>query len=169
MLKSRLLLSLVAITTAFLAASCTPQSTSTPESPPESSTETAAPQAVEPTASPSVAARSGSFVAAEHDTQGTATLSRQDGIQTLVFDAAFSTSDGPDLVVVLHRSADPLASSTPPAYPLEEADYVVLAPLAATNGSQEYAIPAEVNADDYQSVAVWCQQFNATFGVATLN
>ena len=93
----------------------------------------------------------------------------QDGGQTLRFDERFSTSDGPDLVVILHRSATILEDTTPPAYPLVEGDYVVLAPLAATNGAQEYVIPANVDPEDYQSVAVWCQAFNATFGAAVLN
>jgi hypothetical protein len=86
----------------------------------------------------------------------------------LVFDEAFSTSDGPDLVVVLHRSANLVAESTPPAYPLNEADYVVIAPLTSTTGTQEYVIPAEIDLSAFESVAIWCQAFNATFGAATL-
>ncbi|MEM9505492.1 MAG: DM13 domain-containing protein [Cyanobacteria bacterium P01_E01_bin.43] len=118
------------------------------------------------TANPTI--RTGTFVAAEHDTTGGVELISDEGQQTLRFDDSFSSSDGPDLVVVLHRSPDILATTSPPAYPINEADYVVIAPLAATTGAQDYAVPAEIDLESFASVAVWCQEFNATFGVATL-
>lgn len=199
MLNTRLTLGLVTLSVALLATACTPSQTeTTSENQPETTEtvqsaipeESTAPEATspptatesdpaetveaptaettEPTAT-SAASRSGNFVSGEHATQGSAVLVSQDGAQMLTFDNAFSTSSGPDLVVVLHRSAAVLEETTPPAYPLLEEDYVVLAPLTAITGTQQYAIPAEVNVDEYQSVAIWCQAFNATFGAAALN
>ncbi|MBE7385927.1 MAG: DM13 domain-containing protein [Leptolyngbya sp. SIO1E4] len=182
MLRFHVTAGLLALTVTLLAA-CTPsQSDTAVEPPPAAPEEAQAPDSEDNTASDTPAtppppeapaapttSRTGTFVSAEHETQGSATLTTQDGVQTLVFDEPFATSDGPDLVVVLHRSATVLDETPPPAYPLTEGDYVVLAPLTATTGSQEYVIPADVNAEEYQSVAIWCQEFNATFGAAALN
>ncbi|MGF1460759.1 MAG: DM13 domain-containing protein [Leptolyngbyaceae cyanobacterium] len=122
----------------------------------------------EPESAVTTVARTGTFASAEHETTGRAELVSTNGQQTLKFDGAFATSDGPDLVVVLHRSANVIGESTPPAYPLNEADYVVIAPLMAISGAQEYVVPAEIDLTEFESVAVWCQAFNATFGAATL-
>ncbi|MGF1524344.1 MAG: DM13 domain-containing protein [Leptolyngbyaceae cyanobacterium] len=146
------------------------QSTSLEESTaPEANTVPEPAESTSPdTTTASAVSKSGTFASGEHATQGAAMLISQDGTQTLTFDDAFSTSDGPDLVVVLHRSAAVLEETTPPAYPLVEADYVIIAPLASTSGAQQYTISADVNIDEYQSVAIWCQAFNATFGAAAL-
>jgi hypothetical protein len=113
--------------------------------------------------------RSGSFVSGEHPTQGTARIIALNGKFFLELDQGFKTSDsGPDLVVILHRSSQVLSSTHPPAYPLRSTDYVVLAPLRQFSGAQRYAIPDKVNLANYQSAAIWCRQFNATFGAAQL-
>lgn len=113
--------------------------------------------------------KSGSFASGEHPTQGTAQLVRQENGVVLQLDANFQTStSGPDLVVALHRSEDVLDSTEPPAYPLVEGDYAVLAPLQNYSGAQVYAIPNDINLEDYRSAVIWCRQFNATFGAAAL-
>lgn len=112
--------------------------------------------------------RSGTFVAAEHATTGAARIVNQEGQLALELDQAFQTDPGPDLFVVLHRSADLLSSTEPPNYSLQAADYVVVAPLMKTQGAQVYPIPESIQASNYSSVAIWCRQFNATFGAATL-
>ena len=187
MLNVRYASGMVALATVLLTTACTaPKPEATVDSQPETTetTQPAPPEediATEVTAPPepteavptettatSAVSRSGAFASGEHATQGAVTLVSEAGTQTLTFDDAFATSSGPDLVVVLHRSATVLADTTPPAYPLVESDYVVLAPLATTNGTQEYTIPADVNIEEYQSVAIWCQAFNATFGAAAL-
>lgn len=114
--------------------------------------------------------KSGTFRSGEHPTSGMANIVSRNGQRFLELDEAFKTSEmGPDLVVILHRSDDVLGSTEPPAYPLQEGDYVILAPLKAFTGTQSYPIPAEVNLDDYQSAVIWCRKFNATFGVAPLS
>lgn len=113
--------------------------------------------------------KSGNFESGEHPTQGTAQLVQQDGQVFLELDESFQTStSGPDLVVILHRSDNVLAATEPPAYPLKDGDYVVIAPLQEYSGAQRYAIPADVNVDEFRSAGIWCRQFNATFGVALL-
>jgi len=118
---------------------------------------------------PSTVLRSGLFVDGEHPTQGEARLVEEGDLTFLVFGDDFKTDAGPDLVVVLHRSRDVIAGTEPPAFPLVEGDYVVLEPLQTVAGAQRYAIPAGLNLDDYASAAIWCQQFNATFGAAPLD
>ncbi|MBJ7899364.1 MAG: hypothetical protein GC158_05470 [Cyanobacteria bacterium RI_101] len=87
----------------------------------------------------------------------------------LELDQTFATStSGPDLVVILHRLADVIGSTTPPAFPIKEGDYILLAPLKSDSGTQSYPIPASLNVDDFKSVAIWRRRFNATFGAATL-
>lgn len=140
--------------------------TSSPSTPVARSSEPAPVQIA--SASPMLV-RSGMFVDGEHPTQGTVRLITEDGKSYLEFGQDFKTDAGPALVVALHRAADVIGSTTPPAYPLQASDYVVLAPLQSTEGTQRYAIPADLNLADYQSAVVWCQQFNATFGAASLS
>jgi hypothetical protein len=112
---------------------------------------------------------SGTFVDGEHPTKGTVRIVNQDGKRILELAQDFKTStSGPDLVVILHRSDNVIGSTTPPAYPIQEGDYVLLAPLREYSGAQRYQIPANINLDDFKSAAIWCRRFNATFGAATL-
>jgi hypothetical protein len=113
--------------------------------------------------------KSGTFIPGEHSTSGTARIVIKNGKTSLELDQSFKTSDkGPDLVVILHRSDNVLGSTKPPAYPIQQADYVVIAPLKKFSGAQNYPIPDNINLSDYKSAVIWCRQFNATFGVATL-
>lgn len=184
MLIARLTLSGLTLFATLLVTACTSPSAAPPETEApatetveteadEPATPTDEPTATEPANSPAEAApstvtRTGAFASAEHETTGNVTLTSDNGQQTLVFDGTFATSDGPDLVVVLHRSANVIAESEPPAYPLNEVDYVVVAPLTAISGTQEYVVPAEIDLSAFESVAIWCQAFNATFGAAPL-
>ncbi|NEO27058.1 MAG: DM13 domain-containing protein [Kamptonema sp. SIO4C4] len=108
------------------------------------------------------------FVDGEHPTQGQVTLVQEGEQYFLEFAEDFQTDAGPDLFVVLHTSDDVIGTTDPPAHGIEEGDYATIAPLEAVTGTQRYPIPADVNVADYQSVAIWCRQFNATFGAAAL-
>ena len=105
----------------------------------------------------------GNFVTVEqdHPTEGQAQIVEENGTRYLKFDANFTTARGPDVNVVLHRN-----SSVP--VNLQEENYLTLAPLQSFDGAQQYLIPNELNLDEYQSVAIWCKEFNVTFGYATL-
>jgi acyl CoA:acetate/3-ketoacid CoA transferase beta subunit len=108
------------------------------------------------------ALRQGMFVKAEHPTQGTAKIVTEGGKTFIEFDQKFKTDAGPDLQVILYRQA------TVPISGLKAQDYVTLGKLQNTQGPQRYAIPTHVDVNQYQAVAVWCRQFNATFGFAKL-
>jgi hypothetical protein len=113
--------------------------------------------------------KSGTFVSGEHTTQGTVRITTKEGKSFIELEESFKTSDsGPDLVVVLHRADDVINSTKPPSYPLKKGDYIILAPLKKYSGAQTYPIPNNINLADYKSVAIWCRQFNATFGAANL-
>lgn len=113
--------------------------------------------------------KSGTFVSGEHPTQGTVRLIYREGKSALEFDGNFQTSElGPDLVIILHRSDNVIGSTQPPAYPIQEGEYAIIAPLQKFSGTQSYTIPDNINPADYQSVAIWCRKFNATFGAAFL-
>ncbi|MGF1538685.1 MAG: DM13 domain-containing protein [Elainellaceae cyanobacterium] len=136
--------------------------------PPETaSSETSAP--VEEPVAANGPVTSGPFESAEHPTAGTATIVQEGDQYYVEFSDDFSTDPGPDLFVVLHQSNDFFSITSPPTYGIEEDSYVSLAPLEAVNGAQRYAIPASVDVDEFGSVAVWCRQFNATFGAANLS
>jgi Electron transfer DM13 len=113
--------------------------------------------------------RSGTFVDGEHPTKGTARIVQKGNERILELDRAFQTStSGPDLVVILHKSPDVIGSTVPPAYPIKKGDYVSIAPLKLYSGAQSYVIPASINSEDFASAAIWCRKFNATFGAARL-
>jgi len=113
--------------------------------------------------------RSGSFVAGEHPTQGRVRIVKQNNKTMLELDSTFKSDQGPDLVMALHRSSDVIGASKPPTFALKEGDYVVIAPLKKVTGAQTYVIPDKINLKDYNSVVIWCRQFNATFGAAKLS
>ncbi len=104
----------------------------------------------------------GKFVAAEHPTQGAVGIIKEKGKRYLEFDKTFKSDMGPDLYVILHRAA------VLPKGGLKEPDYITIGRLQKVSGTQRYAIPNNVNLANYRTVAVWCRQFNATFGYALL-
>lgn len=106
---------------------------------------------------------SGSFVTVEqdHPTEGTAKIITENGKRYLEFDQGFTTARGPAVEIIMYRN-----SSVP--VNISEADYVTLATLESFDGAQRYEIPANINPSDFKAVAIWCRQFNVTFGYAAL-
>ncbi len=104
---------------------------------------------------------SGSFVTVDrgHPTSGNARIVSENGQRYLEFDQRFRTVGGPDVRVILSRTQVVPVN-------VNEQDYITLAPLESVNGTQRYVIPANVNLDEFPSVAIWCRQFNVTFGYA---
>lgn len=110
-----------------------------------------------------VAIASGTFVAGEAPTAGTAHIVTEGGHRYLEFNSAFSTSDqGPDLHVLLDGAAQP-----PQTYQ-SMGSFVNLGSLSSTTGTQRYPIPDSVNLSNFRSVVIWCRMANATFGYASL-
>lgn len=113
--------------------------------------------------------KEGKFESGEHKTKGTARILQADnGRYYIQFDSNFATDKGPDLFVILHLSDDVLGSSSAPNYPLEKAEYYTVSPLLEHKGKQRYILPGDFDPSQYQSIAVWDRQSNATFGAASL-
>ena len=108
----------------------------------------------------------GAFEAAEAPTTGSAKIVKENGVNYLVIDSAFSTTDqAPDLQVLLDTVEQP-----PQKYEESESGrYLNLGGLQNTMGEQRYPIPDAVELSNYKSVNVWCRMANATIGFATLN
>lgn len=110
-----------------------------------------------------VALFSGTFVAAEKPTTGTARIVTENGHRYLELDAAFSTSNqGPDLHVLLDPTGHPPQTYTNPGSTIN------LGRLREYSGMQRYPIPDSINLSNFKSVVVWCRMANATFGYAPL-
>ena len=76
---------------------------------------------------------------------------------------SFSTSNGPDVHVVLARADDPALDQEIVKTGL---DYVELGPLKGNQGDQNYDIPASVDLKKYNAVVIYCERFHAVFGMA---
>ena len=106
---------------------------------------------------------SGTFVAAEAPTTGTAQVVVEDGQRYLVLDSAFSTTDqAPDLHVLLETA------EVPPSSYSDFGTYVNLGGLQSVSGTQRYPIPDSVDVAEFKSVVIWCRMVNATMGYATI-
>lgn len=102
---------------------------------------------------------SGSFRSVDHETTGRVSLLRLPDGSRFVRIEGLSTTNGPDLRVVL--TVDPTGEET-------SSSYLDLGALKGNVGDQNYAVPADVDPALLRGVAVWCRRFDATFGVAAL-
>jgi hypothetical protein len=112
-----------------------------------------------------VALSTGTFIAGSTpgDTAGgKATIYRLEDGKPLLRLEDFSTTNGPDLFVVLSSSANPDQDG------LKNGAYVQLEALKGNIGNQNYELPADVDLGQYKSVVIWCRTFNIVFGYAPL-
>lgn len=111
-----------------------------------------------------VVLKSGSFEDAEHDTSGDArVLQLSDGSRFVRLED-LGSSDGPDLHVWL---SDQPSGGAWGSY--DDGRHVALGDLKATDGNQNYEIPADVDLDGLSTVVIWCDRFNVAFGTAALS
>ena len=75
----------------------------------------------------------------------------------------FEVGPGPKFHVYLVPEAD-----VRPGTNVEETMFVDLGRLKAFTGSQNYRVPTGVNPRDYQSVVIWCEQFNVLISPAAI-
>lgn len=110
-----------------------------------------------------IVARSGHFVTVDqsHATTGNARIVEEDGQRYIEFDGDFDTARGPAVQVVLYNQ------DTAPVN-LAEGDYAYVGDLESFSGAQRYRIPADLDVATYESVVIWCEQFNVTFGYADI-
>jgi hypothetical protein len=100
-----------------------------------------------------------------HPTSGRATIYKQsDGKQYLRL-TDFATSNGPDVHVLLVKADDKALDQEIVKGDLEN---VELGSLKGNQGDQNYDLPASVDLNKYQAVAIYCERFHAVFGVARL-
>lgn len=134
------------------------------EQPTEAAAPTNAPAPTEAAAG-LMALKAGNFATggvANDTAAGTATIYKlEDGTQTLRLEN-FSATPGPDLFVVLSGTANPAGDG------VKSGAYLELAALKGTNGNQNYELPADFDASQYNSVSIWCRTFDVVFGYAAL-
>src|SRR2546426_1899503 len=100
-----------------------------------------------------------------HVTSGRATIYKSsDGKQYLRL-SDFTTSNGPDVHVLLVRAEDKALGQEIVKGNL---DGVELGLLKGNQGDQNYDLPATADLNQYQAVAIYCERFHAIFGVAKL-
>ena len=100
-----------------------------------------------------------------HQTSGRATVYKAaDGTEYLRL-SDFSTSNGPDVHVVLGRSDDANLNQEIVKGPL---DNIELGALKGNQGDQNYDVPASADLRQYDAVVIYCERFHAVFGVAKL-
>ena len=130
-----------------------PDASATPEAPTPSAA--AAPEAVD------VELARGRFEAAEYSTTGLARLLQPaDGTRVLRLEG-LATSDGPDLHVWISNQPSGGAWGS-----YDDDRYIRLGPLKATNGNQNYPIPAGADLRGMTTVVIWCDRFDVAFGTA---
>ncbi|NND64523.1 MAG: DM13 domain-containing protein [Gammaproteobacteria bacterium] len=110
------------------------------------------------------ALRSGQFVDADriHKGSGEATIYQLADQSHLLRFEDFRVTNGPALVVYLTKHPSPTSAAD------VKEGYFDLGKLKGNVGNQNYAIPAEVNLSDYNSVVIWCELFDVLFSPAAL-
>ena len=98
-----------------------------------------------------------------HPTIGRATLYESRGGKRYLRLTDFKTSNGPDVHVVLARAEDPALDQKIVKGNL---DYVELGKLKGNQGDQNYDVPVAVDLQKYNAVVIYCERYNAVFGVA---
>ena len=110
---------------------------------------------------------SGTFISHEHTTTGSVQiLELPDGSRVLRIED-LDTSNGPDLKVWITDA--PVIEGFEGWGVFDDGNWVDLGALKGNQGSQNYAIPADVDLDEFSSVSIWCDRFNVSFGAAELS
>lgn len=98
-----------------------------------------------------------------HKGSGRASLYRLADGRHVVRLEDFEVTNGPALVVLMAKAADPRNARD------VQLGYIKLGDLKGNIGNQNYEIPKDVNIGLYSSVVIWCELFDVLFSPATLN
>jgi hypothetical protein len=109
---------------------------------------------------------SGELISHEHATSGTVKLVRLADGSHVVRLENLDTSNGPDLRVWLTDA--PVKRGKAGWHVFDDGTYVSLGKLKGNKGSQNYALPSDVDPSSYRSVSIWCDRFDVSFGAAEL-
>jgi hypothetical protein len=100
-----------------------------------------------------------------HQTSGRATIYKTPGGKEYLRLTDFSTSNGPDVHVVLARSDD---ANLTQEIVQGQLDSVELGSLRGNRGDQNYDLPASLDLQKYNAAVIYCERFHTVFGVARL-
>jgi len=100
-----------------------------------------------------------------HQTSGRATIYKSPDGKRYLRLTDFSTSNGPDVHIVLARSDE--ANRTQEIVK-GQLDSVELGSIKGNQGDQNYDLPASVDLQKYNAAVVYCERFHAVFGLARL-
>lgn len=100
-----------------------------------------------------------------HQSSGRATIYQTAGGRRYLRLSDFSTSNGPDVHVLLARAEDKALDDEIVKGSL---DSVELGTLKGNQGDQNYDLPVTADLNQYQAVVIYCERFHAIFGVAKL-
>lgn len=101
-----------------------------------------------------------------HPTTGRASIYKTpDGNRDLRL-SDFTTSNGPDVHVVLAQSSDGNLQQT---FVKGHLNSIELGLLKANQGDQNYKLPDSADLSRYDAVVIYCERFHAVFGVAKLD
>lgn len=109
----------------------------------------------------------GNLVSQEHPTSGTVQLLRLPDDSMVVRIENLDTSDGPDLKVWLTDA--PVSPGLDDAEVFDDGRWVDLGSLKGNRGSANYPVPPDTDIDGLDSVSIWCDRFNVSFGAAELS
>lgn len=108
----------------------------------------------------------GELISHEHETSGQALiLELEDGSRVLRLEDLI-TSDGPQLEVWITDA--PVIEGLDGWFVFDDGKYESLGGLKATQGNQNYELPADLNLEEFSSVSIWCSRFAVSFGAASL-
>jgi hypothetical protein len=100
-----------------------------------------------------------------HQTSGRATIYKTADGKMYLRLSDFTTSNGPDVHVLLAKAEDKALGQEIVKGNL---DSVELGTLKGNQGDQNYDLPATTDLNQYQAVVIYCERFQAIFGVARL-
>ena len=105
----------------------------------------------------------GKFHGKVHKTEGRATVYQEADGKPVLRLKGFKTSNGPDVHVVL------VAANAVDVKSLKsDTERIELGKLKGNEGDQNYGIPAGTDLAKFDAVLIYCERFNAVFGVALL-
>jgi len=107
----------------------------------------------------------GTFHGKVHDTSGRATIYEESDGKRVLRLTNFKTSNGPDVHVILVAVKDAEDNAN---FLKSNTERVELGKLKGNEGDQNYEIPSGTDLGKYHTVSIYCERFNANFGVAPL-
>ena len=133
---------------------------------PEATSSTGSPTPSAPTPAGPETLASGELISHEHTTSGAVKLVRLADGSHVVRLENLDTSNGPDLRVWLTDA--PVKEGRAGWHVFDDGEYVSLGRLKGNKGSQNYPLPAGVDPARFNSVSIWCDRFDVSFGAAEL-